>query len=313
LRIKEAEVTAKLRKEQEELAKQREELIQSTLDSLNVEVEAIQTQREALKTEYAKRISDLEKAYEEAKRVLKGNDAALLEAQKRYLASLSALEAEFARKEAEILAENAQRLAKIRSDLQQDALISEIEAIRERYDALIEEVQRRAAELGSEETELIQRLEEAKTRAIIAAQLKSADADIKFREELAKARLETERKNFTTEEEFTQYRERRLLEIQIEAAKERLKVLGELYRITGEKQLELEIAQTEALIAQLNAKLKGLSQAGLDQQKQIIKEYLQALDALADAFDSYLQRIEERALSGLGTPKKCFGAADCGI
>jgi hypothetical protein len=299
LRIKEAEVTAKLRKEQEELAKQREELIQSTLDSLNVEVEAIQTQREALKTEYAKRISDLEKAYEEAKMVLKGNDAALLEAQKRYLASLSALEAEFARKEAEILAENAQRLAKIRSDLQQDALISEIEAIRERYDALIEEVQRRAAELGSEETELIQRLEEAKTRAIIAAQLKSADADIKFREELAKARLETERKNFTTEEEFTQYREQRLLEIQIEAAKERLKVLGELYRVTGEKQLELEIAQTEALIAQLNAKLKVLSQAGLDQQKQIIKEYLQALDALADAFGSYLQRVEERALAGL--------------
>jgi hypothetical protein len=299
LRIKEAEVTAKLRKEQEELAKQREELIQSTLDSLNVEVEAIQTQREALKTEYAKRISDLEKAYEEAKMVLKGNDAALLEAQKRYLASLSALEAEFARKEAEILAENAQRLAKIRSDLQQDALISEIEAIRERYDALIEEVQRRAAELGSEETELIQRLEEAKTRAIIAAQLKSADADIKFREELAKARLETERKNFTTEEEFTQYREQRLLEIQIEAAKERLKVLGELYRVTGEKQLELEIAQTKALIAQLNAKLKVLSQAGLDQQKQIIKEYLQALDALADAFGSYLQRVEERALAGL--------------
>jgi hypothetical protein len=299
LRIKEAEVTAKLRKEQEELAKQREELIQSTLDSLNVEVEAIQTQREALKTEYAKRISDLEKAYEEAKRVLKGNDAALLEAQRRYLASLSALEAELARKEAEILAENAQRLAKIRSDLQQDALISEIEAIRERYDALIEEVQRRAAELGSEETELIQRLEEAKTRAIIAAQLKSADADIKFREELAKARVETERKNFSTEEEFAQYRERRLLEIQIEAAKERLKVLGELYRITGEKQLELEIAQMEALIAQLNAKLKGLSQAGLDQQKQIIKEYLQALDALADAFGSYLQRVEERALAGL--------------
>jgi hypothetical protein len=299
LRIKEAEVTAKLRKEQEELAKQREELIQSTLDSLNVEVEAIQTQREALKTEYAKRISDLEKAYEEAKMVLKGNDAALLEAQKRYLASLSALEAEFARKEAEILAENAQRLAKIRSDLQQDALISEIEAIRERYDALIEEVQRRAAELGSEETELIQRLEETKTRAIIVAQLKSADADIKFREELAKARLETERKNFTTEEEFTQYREQRLLEIQIEAAKERLKVLGELYRVTGEKQLELEIAQTEALIAQLNAKLKVLSQAGLDQQKQIIKEYLQALDALADAFGSYLQRVEERALAGL--------------
>jgi hypothetical protein len=307
LRIKEAEVTAKLRKEQEELAKQREELIQSTLDSLNVEVEAIQTQREALKTEYAKRISDLEKAYGEAKKVLEGNEAALLEAQKRYLASLSALEAEFARKEAEILAENAQRLAKIRSDLQQDALISEIEAIRERYDALIEEVKKRAAELETDETELIQRLEEAKTRAIIAAQLKSADAEIKFREELAKARLETERKNFTTEEGFAQYRERRLLEIQLEAAKERLKVLGELYRVTGEKQLELEIAQTEALIAQLNAKLKGLSQAGLDQQKQIIKEYLQALDALADAFGSYLQRVEERALAGLERQRNVLG------
>ncbi len=299
LRIKEAEVTAKLRKEQEELAKQREELIQRTLDSLEVEVEAVQTQREALKKEYAKRISDLENAYEEAKKVLEGNEATLLEAQRRYLASLSALEAEFARKEAEILAENAQKLAKIRSDLQQDALISEIEAIRERYDALIEEVQKSAAELQSDEIELIQRLEEAKTRAIIAAQLRNAEADIKFREELAKARLETERKNFATEEEFAQYRERQLLEIQIEAAKERLKVLGELYRVTGEKQLELEIAQTEALIAQLNAKLNALADSGLEQQKAIIKEYLQALDALADAFDSYLKRIEERALSGL--------------
>jgi len=299
LRIKEAEVTAKLRKEQEELAKQREELIQRTLDSLNVEVEGVQTQREALKREYAKRISDLEDAYEAAKKVLEGNDAALLEAQKRYLTSLSALEAEFARKEGEILAENAQRLAKIRTELQQDALISEVEAIRERYDALIEEVGKRAAELESDETELLQRLEEAKTRAIIAAQLRAADADIKFREELAKAKLETERANFATEEDFAKYRERRLLEIQIEAARERLKVLGELYRVTGEKQLELEIAQTEALISQLNAKLKALAAAGLDQQKAIIKEYLQALDALADAFDSYLKRVEERALSGL--------------
>jgi len=299
LRIKEAEVTAKLRKEQEQLAKQREELIQRTLDSLNVEVEAVQTQREALKREYAKRISDLENAYEAAKKVLEGNDAALLEAQKRYLASLSALESEFARKEGEILAESAQRLAKIRTELQQDALISEVEAIRERYDALIEEVQRRAAELESDETELIQRLEEAKTRAIIAAQLKAADADIKFREELAKARLETERANFATEEDFAKYRERRLLEIQIEAARERLKMLGELYRVTGDKQLELEIAQTEALISQLNAKLKALADTGLEQQKAIIKEYLQALDALADAFDSYLKRVEDRALSGL--------------
>jgi DNA repair exonuclease SbcCD ATPase subunit len=299
LRIEEAEVTARLRKEQEELAKQREELIQRTLDSLNVEVEAVQTQREALKREYAKRISDLEDAYEAAKKVLEGNDAALLEAQKRYLASLSALEAEFARKEGEILAENAQRLAKIRAELQQDALISEVEAIRERYDGLIEEVRKRAAELESDEVELIQRLEDAKTRAIIAAQLRAADADIKFREDLAKARLETERTNFATEEDFAKYRERRLLEIQIGAARERLKVLGELYRVTGEKQLELEIAQTEALISQLNAKLKALADAGLDQQKAIIKEYLQALDALADAFDSYLKRVEERALAGL--------------
>jgi hypothetical protein len=299
LRIKEAEVTAKLRKEQEELAKQREELIQRTLDSLNVEVEAVQTQREALKREYAKRISDLEDAYEAAKKVLEGNDAALLEAQKRYLASLSALEAEFARKEGEILAENAQRLAKIRTELQQDTLISEVEAIRERYDALIEEVRKRAAELESDEVELLQRLEEAKTRAIIAAQLRAADADIKFREDLAKARLETERGNFATEEAFAKYRERRLLEIQLEAARERLKVLGELYRVTGEKQLELEIAQTEALISQLNAKLKALADAGLDQQKAIIKEYLQALDALADAFDSYLKRLEDRAFAGL--------------
>jgi hypothetical protein len=191
LRIREAEVTAKLRKEQEELAKQREELIQRTLDSLNVEVEAVQTQREALKKEYAKRISDLEKAYEEAKRVLEGSQKELLEAERRYLASRAALEAEFARKEGEILAENAQKLAKIRAELQQDTLLSEINAIRERYDALIEEVKRSAAELETDEIELIQRLEEAKTRAIIAAQLKSADADIKFREELAKARLET--------------------------------------------------------------------------------------------------------------------------
>jgi DNA repair exonuclease SbcCD ATPase subunit len=299
LRIKEAEVTAKLRKEQEELAKQREELIQRTLDSLNVEVEAVQTQREALKREYAKRISDLENAYEAAKKVLEGNDAALLEAQKRYLASLSALEAEFARKEGEILAESAQRLAKIRTELQQDVLISEVGAIRERYDALIEEVRKSATELESDETELIQRLEEAKTRAIIDAQLRAADADIKFREDLAKARLETERGNFATEEAFAKYRERRLLEIQIEAARERLKVLGERYRVTGDKRLELEIAQTEALISQLNAKLKALSDAGLDQQKAIIKEYLQALDALADAFDSYLKRVEDRALSGL--------------
>jgi hypothetical protein len=299
LRVKEAEVTAKLRKEQEELAKQREELIQRTLDSLKVEVEEVQTQREALKKEYDKRLSDLEKAYEEAKRVLAGNQKELLEAEERYQASRLALEAEFTRKESEILAENAKKLAKIRAELEQDTLIREVEAIRERYDTLIEEVQKSAAELQSNEIELLQRIEEAKTRAIIVAQLKSADADIKFREDLAKARLETERKNFEKEEDFAKYREQRLLEIQLEAAKERLKVLGELYRVTGEKQLELEIAQTEALIAQLNAKLKALADASLEQQKAIIKEYLQALEALADAFDGYLKRLEERTLSGL--------------
>jgi hypothetical protein len=299
LRIREAEITAKLQKEQEELAKQREELIQRTLDSLNVEVEAVQTQREALKREYDKRISDLEKAYEEAKRVLEGNQAALLEAEKRYQAARLALETEFARKDAEIVAENAQKLAKIRAELQQDALRREIDAIRERYDALIEEIKRAAVELQTDETELIQSLEDAKTRAIIATQLRAADADIKFREELAKAKLETERENFAKEEDFAKYRERRLLEIQLEASRERLKVLGELYQVTGEKQLELEIAQTEALIAQLNAKLKSLSEMGVTQQKKIIEEYLQALDALAETLDSYLKRVEERSLSGL--------------
>jgi DNA repair exonuclease SbcCD ATPase subunit len=299
LRQKEAEVTANLRKEQEELAKQRQELIQQTLDSLKVEVEAVQTQREALKKEYEKRISDLEAAYAKAKQALEGGNAELIEAERRYLASRAALEAEFARKDAELVAENAKKLAKVREELQQDALISEISAIRERYDAMIEEVRKAADELKQDETELIQRLEEAKTRAIIAAQLKSADADIKFRAELAKARLEQERENFVKEEDFVKYRERRLLEIELEAARERLNVLREMYRVTGEKRLELEIAQQEALIAQLNAKLKQLSQTGVAVQKDILKEYLQALDALADAFDAYLKRAEDRAMAGL--------------
>lgn len=299
LRMRQAEVTAKLRKEQEELAKQRQELIQQTLASLKVETEAVQTQREALRKEYAKRISDLEAVYEQAKQALEGGEAELAEAERRYLASRAAIEGEYARKDAEIVAENAKKLVKIRDELQQDALISEINAIRERYDAMIEEVRKAAEELGTDETELIQRLEEAKTRAIIAAQLKSADEDIKFRAELAKAKLETERANFAKEEDFVKYRERRLLEIELEAAQERLNVLRELYRVTGEKRLELEIAQQEALIAQLNAKLKQLAQAGLDAQREILKEYLQALDALADAFDAYMKRVEDRAMSGL--------------
>jgi len=302
LRIKEAEVTARRRKEAEELAKQREELIKSTLESLKVEVEAVQTQREALKSEYDKRIKDLEKAYAETQRVLEGNEEALLEAERRFLASRAALQAEYARKDAEIVAENAQKLAKIRAEVQQDGLTAEIDAIRERYDALIEAARAAAVEAGEDATETIQRIEEAKTRAIIAAQLRSAEADIKFREELAKAKLETERKNFAKEEDFIRYRERRLVEIQLDAARERLKVLRELYQVVNkeqQEQVELQIAQTDALIAQLEAKLKSLADAGIAQQKAVIKEYLQALEALSDAFDSYLRRQEERSLAGL--------------
>ena len=297
--IREKEIQAELQKQREEIAKRRKELVEQALEALQVEVERERTQREALKEEYDKRIRELSEAYERAREVLAGESELLADAQRRYLEGLLALEAERARKEGEIIAEQTQKVVQIRERIQQTALEAEIAAIRARYDALIGEIEQAERELGTEETELKQRLEEEKTRAIVAAQLRASDEDIKLRQRLSELRLETERSAFATEEEFQKYRERRLLEIQIEAARERLSTLKELYRITGDKQVELEIAIVEATIAQAEAKLKALAKASLDTQKQIIQEYLKAVEALADAFSQYMQRLDEKALSSL--------------
>ncbi len=223
----------------------------------------------------------------------------LEKARQKYLASLAAIEADFVRQESQLIKEQTEKLIKIRNELSQAALDAEIAAINARYSEIIEQIRIAEKELGESQEELVREVEASRLRAIQVARLKAADEDIKLRQELAAARLETERANFTKEEDFIKYRERRLTELQIAFAQERLEKLRELFQVTGDARVELEIAKTEALIAQLNAKLKQLADQANQEANAILQEYIKAAQAIADSLETYFRRLDERSAASL--------------
>jgi hypothetical protein len=115
--------------------------------------------------------------------------------------------------------------------------------------------------------------------------------------------LEKERERFEAEEEFARYREKRLAEIQIKGATERLNILRDLYEATGDEIYRLEIAKAEAAIAQANARLKEIvlreAKEAAKAQQEIVKEYIRAVETLTNSLSEYLRRIEEDQQKGL--------------
>lgn len=294
--LKRREILFELAKEEKEIAETRKKLIEETLKSLEVEVQLERTEREKLQKEKKKKIEELQKAFEEARKRFEGDAENLAKAEQTYLASLQNIEAEFALREAKIIKEQTEKLIKIRSELAQNALDAEIAAINTRYNEIIAEIQIAEQELGETQEELIRKAEEARIRTIKATLIKAADEEIKIRQDIAAAKLETERTNFKNEEEFLKYREQRLTELQIQFAKERLQKLRELYDITQDARVELEIARTEALIAQLNAKLKEIAQRNA---QEIVREYLKAIQEIGNGLETFFRRLDERTKANL--------------
>jgi len=295
---KERELLMQRQKAAEEIAKQQEKIVEDAIRALSVEVESVSTNRQKLKEEYDRRLADLQAALQEYERRLEGNIEAIEQIRNKYAISAELLKAEMARKDEEIVREATKRIDNIRRTLIQNALDLRIAEINEQFEALKEQLRASFAELGEEDTELLIELENRRQQAIRKAILETADREIRLREEIAIARLDKERENYEKEEDFVRYRERRLAELQIEFATKRLDTLRKLLEETGDETIELEIAKTEALIAQASAKLKEIAareaKEAIKAQQEIVREYIKAIEAVSEALNSYISKIEER-------------------
>jgi hypothetical protein len=307
---REAEIMQRMAKTQEEIAKKRQKIAEDAIEALRVEVESTATARQRLADEYNKKLQKLKETLDEYERRLEGGVEEIQRIRDEYARSVELLKAEMARKDAELIQESIGRIEKIRREAFLGALDAEIAAINDRFDAFRNELKAAMSELGDElakmgvdAEELLVRLEERRRQAIRKTLLQAAEREIKLREDIAVALLEKERENFESEEEFVRYREKRLAEIRIEAANQRLNVLRDLYEATGEEIYRLEIAKAEADIAQANARLKEIAareaKEAAKAQQEIVKEYIRAVESLAGALDEYLKRIEERQQQGL--------------
>jgi hypothetical protein len=300
---KEKELLAQRQQAQKEIAERQQKIVDEALKALDIEVERVGTARQKLKEEYDKKFAALQATFDEYERRLEGRVDAIEALRNKYAAKVEELKAEMAMKDEEIVREAVKRIDNIRRTLVQNALDLRIAQINEQYDAMKEQLKSAFAEIGEEEIDLYIELENKRRQAIKAAILETADKEIKLREEIAMARLEKERENYDKEEDFTRYREKRLAELQIEFATKRLYILREAFEATGDENIELEIARTEALIAQASAKLKEIAareaKEAAKAQQEIVREYIKAIETIADALNSYISKIEERQANNL--------------
>jgi len=300
---KEKELLSQRQKTQQEIAEQQQKIIDDAIRALDIEIETVGTARQKLKEEYEKKFAALQATLEEYERRLEGNVEAIELIRNKYAAKVEELKAELARKDEEIVREAVKRIDNIRRTLVQNALDLRIAEINEQFDTLKEQLRDSLAELGEEGEELFIELKNRRQQAIRRAILEAADREIRLREEIAVARLDRERENYEKEEEFVRYREKRLAELQIEFATKRLETLRKLLQETGDETIELEIAKTEALIAQATAKLKEIAareaKEALKAQQEIVREYIKAIEAVSDALNSYISKIEERQTNSL--------------
>jgi len=314
LENQEAEIRQRLVKAREEIAEKRQKLIEDAIKALTVEVETTATARQKLAEEYEKKFQALRATFDQYEALLAGETEAVQKLRDAYNLSLEGLRAEMLQKDMELIQEAIGRIDKIRRDVFMGALDAEIAAINERFNAFRTQLEEAIKELGDElpkyleeigatPEELFAQLEERRQRAVRKAILEAAERMQKLREEIEIAMLEKERERFETEEEFARYKEKRLAEIQIKGAAERLNILRDLYEATGDEIYRLEIAKAEAAIAQANARLKEIAlkeaKEAAKAQQEIVKEYIKAVETLANSLSEYLKRIEERQQKGL--------------
>jgi len=314
LENQEAEIRQRIAKSQEEIAERRQKLIEDAIQALSVEVEATASARQKLAEEYDKKFQALKETLDKYEAILGSEAEAVQKVREAYNRSLETLRAEMLQKDMELIQEAIRRIDNIRRDVFMGALDAEIAAINERFNAFRTQLEEAIKELGDDmpkylseigmtPEELFAQLEEKRQKAVRKAILEAAEREQKLREEIEIALLEKERERFETEEEFVRYKEKRLAEIQINGAKERLNILRELYEATGDEIYRLEIAKAESAIAQANARLKEIAlreaKEAAKAQQEIVKEYIKAVETLANSLSEYLKSIEERQQKGL--------------
>jgi hypothetical protein len=299
----EKNILSQRQKSLQEIAEQEKKIIDEAIKALDIEVESVATARQKLKEEYDKKFAALQAAFEEYEKRLEGRIDAIELLRNKYAIKIEELKAEMARKDEEIVREAVKRIDNIRRTLAQNALDLRIAEINEQFDAMKEQLRQSFAELGEEDKDLYIQLENRRRQAIKKAIMETAEREIKLREDIAIARLDKERESFEREEDFMRYREKRLAELQIEFATKRLYALREAYEASGDSNIELEIARTEALIAQASAKLKEIAareaREAIKAQQEIVREYIRAIETITEALNSYISKIEERQMNNL--------------
>jgi hypothetical protein len=299
----EKSILAQRQKSLQEIAEQEKKIIDEAIKALDIEVESVGTARQRLKEEYDKKFAALQAAFEEYEKKLEGRIDAIELLRNKYAIKVEELKAEMARKDEEIVREAVKRIDNIRHTLAQNALDLRIAEINEQFDAMKEQLRQSFAELGEEDKDLYIQLENRRRQAIKRAIMETAEKEIKLREDIAIVRLDKERENFEREEDFIRYKEKRLAELQIEFATKRLYALREAYEASGDSNIELEIARTEALIVQASAKLKEIAareaREAIKAQQEIVREYIKAIETITEALNSYISKIEERQMNSL--------------
>lgn len=139
-----------------------------------------------------------------------------------------------------------------------------------------------------------------------AADEKEADEKLKsgveYDKELAEALLEQERKNFKNQEDWEKYKQKRLLEIEIEAIQKRLKDiegLNDEAHVLERAQLEAQLADKSALLKQYNdsdneAALKSTTQNLTKIANETDKFFKQQSDKRQAAFDKDVEASKKR-------------------
>jgi hypothetical protein len=299
----EKSILVQRQKSLQEIAEQEKKIIDEAIKALDIEVESVGTARQRLKEEYDKKFAALQAAFEEYEKKLEGRIDAIELLRNKYAVKVEELKAEMARKDEEIVREAVKKIDNIRRTLVQNALDLRIAEINEQFDTMKEQLRQSFAELGEEDKDLYIQLENRRRQAIKRAIMETAEKEIKLREDIAVARLDKERESFEREEDFIRYREKRLAELQIEFATKRLYALREAYEASGDSNIELEIARTEALIVQASAKLKEIAareaREAIKAQQEIVREYIKAIETITEALNSYISKIEERQMNSL--------------
>ncbi|GEM67557.1 hypothetical protein SMI01S_11630 [Sphingobacterium mizutaii NBRC 14946 = DSM 11724] len=228
---------------------------------------------------------------EKAKLILSQN-ALKEELKEEHISKLWAIDVEYFDKMVEAQKEADKTILKLNGENQK----LELEELDEKYSNLSKKYKEA---YGSERD-----FTEEKMKEIAEIKLKYGLQELKDREDIETARISLVKINGKTEEEEEKIREAMKYQVMLDAAEERL----DLLKSVGGKENKVAIAQTEALIAELNLKIgKSTTKKktnvfqllGLDiedvEARQIVETFKNVFDQITEAWiDSINQRIDAK-------------------